>query len=61
MLQIRGAKPTIATVKNVESVGIWILGASDLTVAAGILQKIEKPAFFVPWTSVDWIAVQSTF
>ena len=61
MIQISGT-PILATVKNVEGLGVWIVDdAGDLTAATRVLQKIQKPAFFVPWASVLWIAVQSTF
>ena len=61
MIQIRSATPILATVKNVEpSLGVWIVAAGDLA-GARVLDKIQKPAFFVPWASVAWIAVQSTF
>lgn len=55
MIQIRNAKPVVATVKNTEGMGIWI-GGADLTGATGVLGQVQNPVFFVPWTSVDWIA-----
>jgi hypothetical protein len=58
MIQIRNARPILATIKNTEEMGVWISGAADLTAETGVLnQHIQNPMFFVPWTSVDWIAV----
>jgi len=62
LIQIRNAKPTLAVIKNVEgNLGVWFVGAGDLVVSTAALKEIQTPAFFAPWTSVDWIAVQSTF
>jgi hypothetical protein len=58
MIQVRNARPILATIKNTEEMGVWIAGAADLTESAGVLKPhIQNPMFFVPWTSVDWIAV----
>jgi len=56
VIQIRNAKPMVATVKNTEEMGVWIVGAADLTASAGVLRHVQNPMFVVPWTSVDWIA-----
>ena len=57
MIQIRNARPILATIKNTEEMGVWFAEAADLTASAGVLNLIQNPMFFVPWTSVDWIAV----
>lgn len=63
MIQTLSARPVLATVKNVEpSLGVWIMDDSaDWIDAAHVSQEIQKPAFFIPWASVAWIAVESTF
>jgi len=63
MIQILSARPVLATVKDVEpNLGVWIMDDSgDWIDAAHVSQEFQKPAFFVPWASVAWIAVESTF
>jgi hypothetical protein len=58
MMKIRNARPILATIKITEEMGVWIAGTGDLTAEAFVLtQHIQNPMLFVPWTSVDWIAV----
>jgi len=59
MLQIRNAKPVIATVTTTDEGGIWL--RSVAIVAAAVLEhgQIKNPMFFVPWTSLDWVVMHS--
>lgn len=61
MLKLRDTEPILALVSASDEHGVWIEGAGDLVAKSGLLQKIQmqKPTFFVPWTSVDWIVMQA--
>jgi hypothetical protein len=58
MIQLRGGKPLTATLQSSEPNGVWIASASDLIATSSVLQNIQNPVFFVPWTNVDWIATK---
>ena len=55
-------KPVMAAVWISDEAGIWIRGAGDLLSPAKdtfARSAIQQPVFFVPWTSVVWVAMQN--
>jgi hypothetical protein len=62
VIKLRDMKPVLGAVSTVDEHGIWIRGAGDLhATAPGIFERsaIHEAHFFVPWTSVDWVAMQN--
>jgi hypothetical protein len=58
-MQIRdGGDPIKATVNAIEENGVWLTDARVLTARSGLMELMPDAMFFVPWTSIDWIAVR---
>lgn len=53
LIKIRD-KQTQGALTDVEPNGVWITGARDLVAVTG--SHSNATLFFVPWTSIDWIA-----
>lgn len=59
---IGATKSVLAAVWLTDEQGIWIRGAGDLLSPEMELFRrsgVQQPTFFVPWTSVLWVAVQT--
>lgn len=56
IIKLRDGKPVKANVASADQIGVWLSGASELVSGITLPPHIQRPSFFVPWTSVDWIA-----
>jgi hypothetical protein len=62
VIKLRDMKPILGAVSTADEHGVWIRGAGDLLSTGQDVfarSQVKTPHFFVPWTTVDWIAMQN--